>query len=201
MNRNTLAMLVASTLGCAPTGPQDPFLVVSDGQLAPNMALAVDSSGHQHDWVATDNPGRHLDLGYPPGQGWGLVQFWLGLDVSGDRLVEDFSKFNTLQVLLDGTWSAQTLSIGIQAGPAADQLLLTPIQAPLPAHRADQGPTYFQVDLAQFDRPGQPSSRTRLASPASFYFAGGCSALVQVLEISLFQDFVACCGTVCAKDR
>ena len=205
--RHTSATVTLSVcfglVGCANTGPQDPFLVVSGGQLAPNIALGVDTSEHQHQWVTTDNAGQHLDLAYPSGQTWGLVQFWLGMDLPEARPHEDFREFNTLQLLLDGTWfeEAAPVSLGIAGEQPADQLFVEPVRVQLPAHSADQGPTYYQLDLAQFDRGNSPSPRSRLTSPAAFLFSGGCGALVQIYEIALFKDLPSCCTPICTKDQ
>jgi len=190
-------------LGCAPTGPKDPFLVVSDGQLAPNMALGVDSSTHKHDWVATNNAGKHIDVAYPSGESWGLVQLKLGIDSEALQPAEDLSRFNTIQLRLDGEWSEQggAIELGIQPRSDATDLPVAPKRVRLPTHAAGQGPTYYQVDLALFDRAGETSPRKNLLSPASFYFSGGCGSFLEIYEIALFEDVPSCCASLCTKDR
>ena len=197
------SLWILGLLGCAEVGPRDPFLVVSDGLVGPNIAVGMDSSTRLHDWVTRDNDHDLLRLDYPEDQDWGLVQFWLRLDIPDQRPSEDFSEFQTIQMLLDGDWSAAdtTVNVGIRGATnlSNDAIALAPLTIQLPPHGANEGPIYYVVPLAQFDRPGLPSPRAKLTSPSEFHFNGASAVSVQIHDITLFKEPSNCGQSVCAK--
>lgn len=176
-----------SVCACSASGPKDPFIVVRDGLLGPNIELGVDTSEGDHSWVRFDQERSVLRLQYPRGQQWGAATFLIGLDDPGRRVTEDFRAFNTLQLVVGGTWADVQLSVkllGLDAEGVQTETQPCSVMSANPGSELQ----VLSVSIPDVAPASGPNVLAAVFAPAQIVVEGEASADIQVKAISLFQS-------------